>query len=923
VDQVPRILGREAELAAITELLGDLSVDVRGAVLEGEAGIGKSTVWAAAVEMARAGLWTVLSTRGNQSETGLSFSGLSDLLDPVVDGVLDKLPEPQRLALEVALLRRAPEGEMVGPRELAAAVLGTLRALSVQAPVLLAIDDVQWVDQPTLSALQFALRRLDGVPLRVLATRRTDGVVPAAPLPATIEGLRLIPIGPVDAAVVRQMLTARLDLVLSDRVVDGLVAQTGGNPFWALELAATTHTGPPGAPVSMPQSLAVLVSQRLDGLPGPTRQALLAVSALPQPSIALASRALASVVDDPTGAIDAAVTAGVLAESDGRLWPSHPLLGSAALEALPPVERTQLHARLASIVEDDEQRARHTARAARECPDEAVAVSLDAGAGTARSRGAFAAAAELAEQAVTFTPPDDGVSVARRHTTVAELYSQAGDIERAEASAAISWRLPEAEQRRVLPLLVEATYWLHGTPAAQEILIPLLDDEALDAHTRAVATALAADVGDGKETPRGVLARAALDLFSRVEEEPDPFGMSTALVFLALARLDAGEGISFDAMDRVAELQRDLPHVLATQRAEVVLACWYRCVDDLDRSRTALHAAIADARDHGEDSALAVLYGNLALSEVWAGQYLRAQEAIGEGWRHWSRTGFPPLTLVGADVLLRLLTDDIPGAWALIAGSLAVDGTAYPDTNRVVGGHLLGLAALLQGDAEQAVTHLSDAYTMAHESGRADPGRRHRLESDLGQALVLTGRLDDAAALAKEQLALGERTRRPTVLGVGLRIQGLVLSARGDLVAATETLRRAVAEHERSPLPLELGRSLLALAQTCRRRKLRSEAVQVAQAALECFVGIGATAFVRQAQAELDRSQRSRSGALLTGAERQVADLVAGGASNREVAAHLFTSVRTVEGHLAAIYRKLGIRSRTELTRLHSAGDHD
>src|SRR6201999_975916 len=161
-----------------------------------------------------------------------------------------------------------------------------------------------------------------------------------------------------------------------------------------------------------------------------------------QPTIALAVRALESAVPDPNDAIDVAVAARAVVESGGRLRPAHPLLGSAALEALPPFTRTELHARLASVVDDDEQRARHAALAARECPDETVAASLDAGAAAARSRGATHAAAELADQAVTFTPPGNAAALARRATISAELYSQLGEAERAEASAARAWRLP-------------------------------------------------------------------------------------------------------------------------------------------------------------------------------------------------------------------------------------------------------------------------------------------------------------------------------------------------------------------------------------------------------------------------------------------------------------------------------------------------
>jgi len=197
------------------------------------------------------------------------------------------------------------------------------------------------------------------------------------------------------------------------------------------------------------------------------------------------------------------------------------------------------------------------------------------------------------------------------------------------------------------------------------------------------------------------------------------------------------------------------------------------------------------------------------------------------------------------------------------------------------------------------------------------------LEGDLGQALVNTGRRDDARALAAELYAFAERSERPTLLGVAARIDGLALAADGDLDAATTALRRAVSCHERSPMPLELGRSLLALGQVQRLRRETAAARRTLQDALDRFTELGAVPFVQIAQAELDRAQRTRTRGALTASERQVADLVAGGLANREVAAALFTSVRTVEGHLSHIYAKLSIRSRTELALFFDPEDED
>ena len=277
--------------------------------------------------------------------------------------------------------------------------------------------------------------------------------------------------------------------------------------------------------------------------------------------------------------------------------------------------------------------------------------------------------------------------------------------------------------------------------------------------------------------------------------------------------------------------------------------------------------------------------------------------------------GVAPLTMYAADALLRVLTGDLDGGRALIAQQRAGGRETIQPQADIFYEHILGLAALLDGDPQDARERLLHAYRLSQGADILEPGRRQRLEPDLGQALVLTGHLDEAAELAAEQRELGERMKRPTLIGIAHRLDGSVLAARDDLDGAVATLRLAVAAHERSPLRLELGRSLLALGDAYRRRRAKAEAQPVLQSAVELFTGAGAVPFAAQAKAELDRVQRARTGDVLTATETTVAELVVAGLSNREVAERLVTSVRTVEGHLGSIYRKLGVRSRTELVR--------
>lgn len=362
-------------------------------------------------------------------------------------------------------------------------------------------------------------------------------------------------------------------------------------------------------------------------------------------------------------------------------------------------------------------------------------------------------------------------------------------------------------------------------------------------------------------------------------------------------------------------MQGRIANQVSWTRLEVVQGFWRKAVDDLDGSRAALHAAIAQAQAEGDDAVLPTLFSHLAITECWAGDLPAGRRAVADGLRLAAPGGVTPLMMYAADALIRVLTGDLDGARALIAEQRAGGREMFQPHADIFYEHTLGLAALLDGDPEGARERLTRAYTLAQGAEIREPGRRQRLEPDLGQALVATGHLDAAADLAAEMRELGERMRRPTLIGIAHRIDGAVLAARDDLDGAIAVLRQAVAAHENSPLRLELGRSLLTLGDAYRRRRSKSEAQTAMQAAVDLFTTAGAVPFAALAQTELDRVRRARTGDVLTAAEATVAELVAGGMTNREVADQLVTSVRTVEGHLGSIYRKLGVRSRTELAR--------
>ena len=281
-------VGREKELAAIDEFLFAVGVS-GGVVVEGDPGIGKTTVWQATVEAAEASGVRVLRAAPAQSEAGLAFSSLADLLARALGDVADELPPPQRQALEAALLLDTPGGGRTDRRAVAAGLLNALRALAAEAPVLVAIDDVQWLDGPSAAALQFAFRRLDEEPVALLAARRpgTDESLEEA-LPA--ERLLRVPIGALDFLALNAVLQERLRAILARPLLHRIHELSGGNPFFALELARAPEALEAG---TLPPTLDVLVHERLQELPEDARRALLVAAAASKPTAALVEQVAA------------------------------------------------------------------------------------------------------------------------------------------------------------------------------------------------------------------------------------------------------------------------------------------------------------------------------------------------------------------------------------------------------------------------------------------------------------------------------------------------------------------------------------------------------------------------------------------------------------------------------------------------------
>ena len=295
---VAGVVGRDREMAAVAAFLDAVPAGPAGLLLEGAAGIGKSTVWSAGAACAAGRSFTVLSSRPAESEATLSFAALGDLLDGVLDQALARLPPPQRQALEVALLIADPAGSPPALRAVAVAFLAVIRHLSASGPVVIAIDDLQWLDVPSARALEFALRRLSQEPagllasIRIQADEHTSSRLAIGPAAGRTTRLRM---DPLTLDVFEGVLRASAGAGLSRLTIRRLFDASGGNPFYGLELARALQRADaepsPEEPLPVPAGLHGVLSARLDALPADARDALLVASCLRSPTTAMLEQA--------------------------------------------------------------------------------------------------------------------------------------------------------------------------------------------------------------------------------------------------------------------------------------------------------------------------------------------------------------------------------------------------------------------------------------------------------------------------------------------------------------------------------------------------------------------------------------------------------------------------------------------------------
>lgn len=916
VSRAPVLIGRDPEIGRITRFLDRIPVAQAALLLEGPAGIGKSSLVATAMRQARSRGWWELSCSPAGSETGYAYSGLADLIGETIAEV-PAIPEVQRRALEVAT-HRADAEQPVDPHLVAAGAVSLLAGLATARPVLLVVDDLQWLDAATGAVLDFAMRRLAGARLGALVARRAER--PGSPpwdlhrhLGAAFDQLLL---NGLDLDGLHELLRARLDTSFPRPSLRRLHDASQGNPFVALEMAGAQlarQAPDPEEPSPVPESLVRLISPRLEALGLHVGEVLLAAAAMASPTVTGLRAALDSDALDVDAGLEAAELADVIHIGGNRIAFSHPLFASVLYGEAPAPRRRAMHRRLAACEQELESRARHLALGTIG-PDETVAGALEEAAADARMRGAVGVAAELLRLARARTPADATDADARRVTLLADALFDSGDL--SAARELLDEQIPRLAPgpRRARALMVRGTiawYQEHGVAAAR-LLEPALDDAADDPALRGQ---LHSRLSVFHDTDCLEACRHAAAAVEALEQVGQPDLLAGALINLFYTEVQLGRTPRVELLERGLALEDPRG---STDRSTIP-GIWYLAIDPtVDRARERFAGMLARSRERGDLSSEADLLTRLGEVEMVGDNAAAAMEHANAATAAALQLG---QQYADPARRLRAFLDAHAGRLAE-ARRLAEDGADRAEATgdlvmAVAYLRVLTFVAVSEIDPERVLEYTGRSRRHLDTIGILEPVGRIDPAVERSSALAELGRLTEAEDELAELTERYERIPRPWVEVVLVRGRAAVAAARGDIDGAIAWTDPAVGPESARWRRFDRARVLLLRGRLQRRARRSKAAAEALTEAGEILVALGYPVWTAMVRAELARVGRRRGAQTeLTETERRVAELVARGMTNKEAAAALFMSPKTVEAHLARTYRKLGIRSRAELGRI-------
>jgi DNA-binding CsgD family transcriptional regulator len=888
------IRGRDQELALLEQLIAEARSSYRSLAIVGDAGQGKTTLLDAAVDRAHSRGTQVITASPVEAESDLPFAGLHQLLGPWMH-YADRLPDRQRAALDAAFGRgqdAAPERFMVG-----LALLTLVSEIAEEQPVLLAIDDVRWLDRGSVDAISFSSRRLHAEPIALIVTARPEHDL--TPFGPQFPRLELQPLDREDADTILGDSAPGLSRRRRTRILD----DAAGNPLAIVEFAranATFESTGADDSVALPPTarLEQLFARRLSDLPNETQRALVVAAASDVGDTATMLRA--------TGAMDLAADVFDPAERDAliAIGPEtfrfrHPILRSVIYHTASQTDRRAAHQALATAVAASPERAAWHLASVASGPDEATAAALEAVAERARARGAFGAAMRAIRRAAALSPKLD--DRARR------------------LGAAVALAFTAGETSTVLDLDRELRGLTTDPVALGQSSLWVAQVEVLRGDGRASAAlsipAIAGLLPADPASAIGLMAVAAGYAYLDGDR-----GMGAAVD--GLIKAIPGDGSEpwrlyiLAAVDPVGNAGLVRPHVAAmvedVHAPEAMLRVtshipWY--LDDPAAASTLLIRYTELARNVGQMGALASYLVPLGLVDVWQGRLSDALMHASEGVRVALEVDQPAMAAVGTGVeaLVAAQRGDREVLHARAAGMPTASGALA----RALTVWSLGIDALSAGRPDAAYSHLHQLFDPEDPAAHREVARW--AIGDLVEAGVAAGITDDLEPLTAEAERLAEIAGATRTMMVARRARAVLDD--GPRTAFEEALSVAGA----ATWPFELARTQLAYGAWLRRHRHIVAAREPLRAAADSFEHLGADPWEARAKAELRAAGETSTVRLkayddeLTPQQRQVAQLAARGLSNREIGAQLYLSPRTISFHLYHIFPKLGITTRSQL----------
>lgn len=907
----PRALhGRAAECAHIDGLLADARAGRSSALLiRGEAGIGKSALIAHA--RAQASDMTVLAVSGNEFDGEVSYAGLFDLLRPALDAI-EHLPGPQRDALQSAFAMGSPSsGSRFG---VAIGVLGHLSHLAGQSPVLVTVDDGQWLDAPSVEAIAFVARRVAAEGIVVLVAERS-----ATGAPSLYGGLPTITLSGLDDDGVAALLA---ELGRADDDVRHYRRLTAGNPLVIHELVrgGGARAGDE-EPVPATEAVRATFLAQVAPLGGRCRRALVYVAAAGQNDIPVLAAVL-TAADLDIADLDEAEAAGLIAVDAGRVTFRHPLLRSAIYHAASPATRRAVHVSFADALVDlsapahAERRVAHLAMAG-DLPDEALAAEMERVGHAAAARSSYATAARMLERSALLST--DAGRRARRYLAAASWALPSGrlaDLARL-VDATFAWAADDATRMAASHLAYRASLW-QGVP---DTVHRFLADGALSHSDPADAAVILAEAALSAllRGDRATAAREADRAIELARDLPGPVRMPGLIVRATLHAMALEHDRARNLLDQAA------PWIAARpgEQWPLIAPMLAFLLDDLNVAAQGLEFVISAMRRFGVIDLLPTPLLLQSRLELRRGDWARSRIAAHEAYSLVSSLGGSASetgSVLEADcaaamAVLEAATGDAEACMRHARICLAF-GTAH-GTDFMIGHgrRAFGLLALGAGDYEAAAMQFQELDDMASAYGLSDTPILPWL-ADLAEAELAT---DDraAATVTIERMAEHAATvGTPASEGLLLRCRALA-SAEPD----PEALEESAGLLRRAGVPFESARSRLSAGQVHRRRKQLGHARQQLISAFDAFDALGAAPWRERTGAELRASgatvpDQAPVAADLTPQELQVVRLAADGESNAQIAMTLFLSKKTVEFHLGKAFRKLGVNRRSQLAKI-------